>query len=279
MKDIRNWNGCKRINGSWIDTITGQSIFHQDPSSNGYLVEWAYKMYLNFMKENSDTEIRSFMNQVQWNDSLSVEPGKKILIIGAGPSTALLKPEDYEDVDEIWTCNHFFKHSVADLNVTLANLGNEVDFEDPDLISFLEKNKECKIGISNLIKGDRRKKMQAFQKKYRDRFGMFMPYWVGKGGEVPKMVVFAASQLPSEVRIIGMDGHTKSELDMNISGNVFEPGKPLKKSKKDWNMQRRQFAFLFGLVTHMSARTMWKNLGARYSKNQVRFLNEKGEFK
>jgi hypothetical protein len=280
MTHIKNWNNCERVNGSWIDHGTGQSVFYNNTSSDGRLVDWAYVLHREFCEDHSEYDVSNTNDgELCWSNNLTIEPGKNILVIGAGPSTSLLKDADIEDVDEIWTCNHFFLHErVSSLNVTMGNLGNEVNFEDPRLLEYMDSNPQFKAGVSNLLKGERLESFLRLKERFPGRVGVFMPRMVTKAGEGPKLLTFATAFAPKEVSFIGIDGHTKDEMDMNISGNVFEPGKPLKKSKKCWHMQRRQYAFLMGYCVTRSPETTWKNLGSRYPKNQIKFLNEQGVF-
>ena len=76
-----------------------------------------------------------FQNHKRYDDYV----GKKLLIIGGGPSTSEVSWENL-DYDYIWSCNHFYLNpKLKDRKVDLTFIGQEVKLDDKHFINYIEK--------------------------------------------------------------------------------------------------------------------------------------------
>ena len=65
---------------------------------------------------------------------------KSVLVVGGGPSSKNLTSEIIESYDLVFSCNHFFKNELLKKHkVSLALIGDEVDFSDKEFIEYLNE--------------------------------------------------------------------------------------------------------------------------------------------
>ena len=72
-------------------------------------------------------------------DNTRITSRKKVIIVGGGPSTNEVQWENL-DYDYIWSSNHFYLgDKLKNKKVDLVFLGQEVDYENKELIKYVEK--------------------------------------------------------------------------------------------------------------------------------------------
>ncbi len=142
------------------------------------------------------------------NLNFSSVKGKKVLVVGGGPSSRDLSKEDYEKYDYIFSCNHFFKSQDFKNNkVNLALIGDEVDLNGYQLNSYLESNNTI-LGFEH---SGRRSTddIIRFKRRYPNCF-IFLTRYFSRLGYVARACVLAKHMGASQIHFIGLDGF-KSE--------------------------------------------------------------------
>jgi hypothetical protein len=140
---------------------------------------------------------------------------KDILIVGSGPSTNKVKWEKLK-VDTVLTTSFFYLNDkIRTLpNIKHITLSNIINLKDPNLIEFIDSNKECSIGFEvnthPFYKGSTYK---DFVEKYEDRI---ISYWtkdhsnclhIGVGG---RLCFLAINFKPKNIYYVGIDGTSKN---------------------------------------------------------------------
>jgi hypothetical protein len=145
----------------------------------------------------------------QVNSRLDRFKGSKILILGAGPTTTEVNWEA-DDYDFVFSTNHFFMNDrVKGINVSLANIGDEVRFSNKELHEYLEKHNTM-LCFENC--GRDPKEMKKFKAKYGDRVFWAHTRYHSKIGAIPRLVVIATLLGALEIHIAGMDGYIPTPL-------------------------------------------------------------------
>lgn len=276
------WNDCeKQEDGTWIDNVTGIKFGihenYENSKEGGFLSSPETWMNPNYGRATIP-QLTQAGNVITPEGSYT-EAGQvdryrdsSILIVGAGPSTALLTEEDLLKVNHVWSCNHFFKHpKIREINLDLVSLGNEVGLNSKELEEYYSKFPNT-LSMMNFTISRSFDVVSKFASKH-PLLG-YASRWFGRIGEVPRMVTMASLWGAREVRIIGMDGHSPEVLKEKKSDSVFEPGKFLKLSSYDYDYQRRQFVVFFDYMQTVFSTVKIKNLGSRYEHNLCKFIGE-----
>ena len=150
--------------------------------------------------------------------------GKKILIIGGGPSTLKFDFEQTKEYDSCWSMNQFYKNeTLSKIHLDLIALSPEVSFDS--------------VGLNNYIK--EHNPIIGFEPRYRwtipfhkftcnsfvegkDCFA-FMTFFGGKIGVASRMINLAAELGAESVSFIGLDGIPKIFDKIH----AFEKGKAI----------------------------------------------------
>lgn len=281
-KQRKEIDGCVREDsGLWTDTVDGTKFSLNDTYSNRndgqapFLTsthEWfdsqRSRLPLMNAQGNCITPEGSYgeLGQVEkYRD-------KRILIIGAGPSTELLTDEDVESHDFVWSCNHFYKHDkVGSLKLDLVSIGNEVN------LSEVKENLGDNVTVALNFTVSRPQAIVEFVNFLNKGGERVFPYatrWFGRPGEVMRLGVLASLFGARDVSFIGSDGHSKEVLDSKMSDSVFEPGKTLKLSSYDHRLQLRQYILWTEYLQTIFPYVRIANLGSRCDQNQWRFISE-----
>jgi hypothetical protein len=274
---VCQWNNCtKRDDGTWIDNVTeiefGVHETYENSKEGGFLTSadvWPRSqrsMIPQFTEKGNVVTPEGTYTEIGQVDRYR---DKKILIIGAGPSTELLTDEDVDAVDYVWSCNHFFKHSkVKELKLDLVSIGNEVNLDKS--MTWFRENPQTLAMMNFTI--SRNQNASKFAMKH-PTFA-YASRWFGRIGEVPRMAAMAALWAAKEIHIIGMDGHAPEVLKSKKSDSVFQPNKHLKLSSYDYNYQRRQFVVWCDYMKTTFPGTKLVNLGSRHEDNLWKFIGE-----
>lgn len=138
--------------------------------------------------------------------------GKKVLVIGAGPSVNSVSWENIE-YDSIVTTTHFYLNDkVRNLkNISHITLSEIIDFKDERLHSFLISNPSCTIAFEPV---DGRpfyssETFRLFEEQYRERLIYYNTTIGKKEGAAGRLTYFVMSFNPSELHYVGIDGKSK----------------------------------------------------------------------
>tara|TARA_Y100000593_G_C4286206_1_gene325615 strand:+ start:618 stop:1349 length:732 start_codon:yes stop_codon:yes gene_type:complete len=139
--------------------------------------------------------------------------GKRVLLLGAGPSTDDVNWENLE-YDCVVTTTHFYLNDeVRKLkNITHLTLSEIIDFNHPNLIEFLQNNPDCTLALEPkpgrpFYNTDLWKE---FEEKYRDRLVYYNTKIDKFEGVAGRLGFFVMAFNPSELYYVGIDGYSKN---------------------------------------------------------------------
>lgn len=148
--------------------------------------------------------------------------GKRILVIGAGPSTKLINWQNI-DVDSIVTTTFFYLNDeVRSLdNISHITLSELVDFNDHRLHDFLQRNPDCTIALEPKVGRPfyNTDTFFRFQEQYKDRLIFYNTEIDNLEGAAGRLAFFVMSFLPSELFYVGIDGVSPNRN--NTPANTF----------------------------------------------------------
>jgi len=200
---------------------------------------------------------------------------KKILVIGAGPTTNWYDwdPNKY---DYIFSCNHFFLNKkIQGIKIDLAIIGSEVDIERKEFVDYVSKN-ETIIGLEDYQQPV--DKVKRLQSKINNTFFPFVIRFQGKIGVAPKLIVLATLLGASHVDYVGVDGLPKGYKKGDESEHSFQP---LKRITVDhpYEMTNNHYKCLkkylkeIRLATHFQGKdVVYNNLGEGHEQNVMSTL-------
>ena len=150
---------------------------------------------------------------------------KNVLVMGSGPSVNSTNWGNL-DIDTILTTSFFYLNDkIRSLtNIKHITLTQLVDLYHPNLIEFLNKNKQCQIGFEVNGPVSSMRHFKKFTTEYKDRV---VDYWttdhsnclhIGVGG---RLCLFAMNFLPKTLYYVGVDG--TSENPSKDPENAFRP--------------------------------------------------------
>jgi hypothetical protein len=135
--------------------------------------------------------------------------GKKVLVIGGGPSTEALTEEIFNSYDATVSCNHFFKNDfLKNKKVTIALIGDEVDLNDREFIRYIEYNAPA-IGFEHSSSRSHLD-LKDFVERHNKTF-LYMTRYFSRLGYVARGCVLARLLGSNEIHFIGMDGFSKNK--------------------------------------------------------------------
>ena len=186
---------------------------------------------------------------------------KKVLVIGAGPSTSQLAQETISSYDYVFSCNHFFKSNLLrDVKVDLALIGDEVDLNSKQFNEYIEKFKPV-IGFEHSSKRSQQQLAQ-FRKRYPKCF-IYLTRYFSRLGYVPRAMIIAALANPSKIDYIGMDGFKKGSYT-----HCFEPNKPPPPFDEEAKFKQQMEIFLKYLLYDVKVpKEVIDDLGAKSKSN------------
>jgi hypothetical protein len=148
--------------------------------------------------------------------------GKKVLVIGSGPSVNLVNWKNITYDCVVTTTFFYLNEEIRNLNnITHITLSEIIDFDDKNLHEFLEKNPNCTIALEP--KNGRPFYTSAtysiFEERYRERLLYYNTEVDRKEGAAGRLCFFTMAFNPSELYYVGIDG--KSTTPGNDPKNVF----------------------------------------------------------
>ena len=183
--------------------------FSFNSTPNEWESHYANKMFDYFFDRN---KIQKSFGSLEINEELLITDnlnfssvkGKKVLVIGGGPSSKDLSNEAYNEYDYIFSCNHFFKsQSLKNKKINLALIGDEVNLDSYELNNYL-KNHNTILGFEH---SGRRStdELVKFKKRYGNCF-VYLTRYFSRLGYVARACVLAKEMSASQIHFIGMDG-------------------------------------------------------------------------
>ena len=193
----------------------------------------------------------------------------KILIIGAGPSTATCQDKwrsNLSKYDFVWTCNNFYKAEIlSDIKFDLVSLGNEVDLRDPRLLKRVNENAGCIYGFETNIFRDS-VKFPEFLSRLGSRKFFYATRFFGKIGSIPRLLNLAVSLKPSSVSFVGMDGVPPTDKLKETPATIFENKRPT--GPTDYDLYRKHYVLLWDYILNKTANQItFTNYGKEYEFN------------
>jgi len=193
--------------------------------------------------------------------------GSSILIVGGGPSTKMCDWENTER-DYTWTCNHFYKNEkIANTKIDLFYINSETHMGIEDLADCIKKHDPICAADTIITRPDH--VLKSF-KDHGCKTVLFNTRMFLTSGAVPKLVALAVLLGAKEIKVVGMDGWTKEQIDTNHAGlHAFEDGKKLKISQNyDFDFQRRETVVFWDyLLSTTDGKIKFTNLGETYKDN------------
>lgn len=209
------------------------------------------------------------------NPLLERYKGSTILIAGGGPSTEYCDWQK-EERDYTWSCNHFYKNvKLLDSKVDLFYVNAETHMGIPTLREYVKENNTiCAIDTSI-------SRPQGLVESFIDHkceTTIFNMRLFLTSGAAPKMVAFAALLGAKEIKIVGMDGWTKDQIETLTAGpHAFEKNKKLKiSSNYTFDFQRRETVVFWDYYLNFQEGDIkFVNLGESYKDNMSSEISKK----
>lgn len=184
--------------------------------------EWCKNRFEDsFYKFSDDSR---YNNNVCFTNAKTLDKfnGKKVLIIGGGPSTLKFDFKQIEEYDSCWSMNQFYKNEkLSKTHLDLIALSPEVSFDSAGLNSYVKEHRPI-IGFE-----PRHRWTIPFHKFTCNSFAegkecfAFMTFFGGKIGVASRMINLAAEVGAERVSFIGLDGIPK----IFDKVHAFEKGK------------------------------------------------------
>jgi hypothetical protein len=208
----------RKINkNQWIDTKTNtvfetglikgrhgkKSSFLDTPDSflGGHYGESYYLDFYDRIQHDVDDYTTS--NEVIYKRHDNKLAGKKVLIVGGGPSSNDLKWQQHYDY--VITSNNYYK-KFPDNKPYIINFTPYMDLSDSKLLSFLDSgNFYIGFEADAFLKNHEISMIHTFWPKYRDRIILFHTRYSSAIGVSTRQAVFAILMGADEVHLCGMD--------------------------------------------------------------------------
>jgi len=193
--------------------------------------------------------------------------GKKIIIVGGGPSTNSVSWEDLE-YDSLWTCNEFYKNKKLEGRkvdfVSLAPLVDDDLNSGGDMEQAIRSDKDMIVAFPIDRSGYSYRPILQFAKKYTNRTCLYQTRYASVVGTMNRLICLAVFFGASEVMFVGMDGRSNVESSGNLL-HAFDGDKPLPNWYRSYGdrFQERQFVVFYDYMMRLKKRFDFKlyNLG------------------
>jgi hypothetical protein len=137
--------------------------------------------------------------------------GKKVLVIGSGPSLNLVDWRKL-DYDVIVTTTFFYLNDeIRNLkNIGHVTLSEILDFQDNRLLSFIEDNPNCTLAFEPKLGRPfyNSEIFKKFEEKNREKLVYYNTEIDDKEGAAGRLTFFVMSFNPSELYYVGIDGRS-----------------------------------------------------------------------
>lgn len=213
--------------------------------------------------------------------------GKRILLIGAGPS---LEGFDYDldGYDTIVTCNNFFMHDkVSKLPVDMLYLSNDT-YTKQEILDYVNENKDVSCLFDTAVK----RRQDVIEIYLNARPENTLVYntriFTRTTGVAPRLLALMSVLGAREISFIGVDGQVKEDYVSRKSRSVFEADKEIPSHHCDnelkWYSHNREFVLVWDyLLNYLPQRLeavngytpIYRNLGENYEKNMMADISKK----
>lgn len=191
--------------------------------------------------------------------------GKKILVIGAGPTTNE-RDWDPEAYDFIFSCNHFFLNpKLKKHKVDLCLLCDEVKLDGEDFLEYVKRNNTA-IGFED-YNGDVNNVRRLRALVDNDIFFCILRFQ-GKTGVGPKLIVLATLLGAAEVDYVGVDGTPKKYEIGAESKHSFQKGKRWT-TNYPYELTMSHYRCLKNYLSQIGEGTKLRNLGVGHEYNTM----------
>ena len=230
---------------------------------------YGLKYYLGFFDRTGIEKPRHFHNTEIIISRLTNDlKGKKVLILGAGPSSNEI---DWKgEYDYIITSNNYFKKFSQD--PYLITLTPYIPLHSKELQNFLD-NSNCLIGIEpEFHKPVEQEKIYKFWKKYKKRIVFHHTRYCSAIGVSTRQAVFAVLLGASKVHLCGLDLFK----DDNSRVHSFESIKDLQRWRTKYGIefQNRQVIAFWEYLTKIAKQNNCevKNIAENSEHNCMKFI-------
>ena len=197
--------------------------------------------------------------------------GKKILIVGGGPTAKDINWQDAE-FDYVWSCTKFYlNEDLNNVGVDLATIGGNVDLNDAQFNEFLNNHNticgfEC--GVSPFKSPE---DMVQFKEKYPNRIFYYHPRYFSKLGSAARLLCLGTFLGAEQVSFVGFDGNPVGKKHA-FEGESKVHNEPWRNDATN-DLYRRQLVLLWDYLLQFD--TKFQNLGEEHPANQSSDISKK----
>jgi hypothetical protein len=192
------------------------------------------------------------------NTFLDSFQGKKILIVGGGPSTREFDFSNH-NYDSIWSCNHFFLNDTLDkTKVDLISIAGELDIEDSKFLDYTQR-------YNPIVCLEIHHKWQGYKFNNYENYMVFHSNFYGKLGICVRQIIMAAFCGAPEIGFVGLDGPKY----IKKGDHAFEKDKNLLPSGYNNEMYFNQYKIFWQYIQKKFPDTVFKNLGYKNNYHPV----------
>lgn len=192
--------------------------------------------------------------------------GKKVLIVGGGPSTNSVNWEQLEH-DSLWTCNEFYKNDkFKDMKVDFVSFAPLVDehLNAGEELEMSIKDEDLIVAFPIDRSGYSYDPVLKFAEKYINKTCLYQTRYSSVVGTMNRLICLAVFFGAKEVMFVGMDGRANLESNGNLL-HAFNGDKPVPTwyNKYGDRFQERQFVIFYDYMMQLKKRFDFKlyNLG------------------
>ena len=230
--------------------------------------------YENFANQEAGMKVHSD-GFFEANPEMDKFKNSTILIVGGGPSTNRCDWQNVER-DFTWTCNHFYRNEkIANTKIDLFYINAETHMGIPELSEYVKKHNPICAADTSITRPEHI--LQSFCDEKCNTLLFNMRMFLSSGA-APKLVNLAILAGAKEIKVVGMDGWTKEQIETSQAGeHAFENGKALNiSSNYNFDFQRRETVVFWDyLLSTTNGRVKFTNLGETYKDNAHAEISKK----
>ena len=263
----------------WYDTVSKRCFgpeqdFYANPndfsffsqkdnftSNSNWGLDHVVRNFSNFLGSDMKITDEFILQNI---DELQKFKGKKILIVGGGPSSEDVNWQDTE-YDYVWSCTKFYlNEQLNNVGVDLATIGGNVDLQDPQFNEYLSQHNticgfEC--GVSPFKDPE---DMIQFKERYPNKVFYYHPRYFSKLGAAARLLCLGVFVEAEQVSFVGFDGNPVGKKHAFEGENKIH-NEPWRNNQTN-NLYRRQLVLLWDYLLQFN--TKFQNLGETHPANQ-----------